>query len=247
MYHLYIDESGDPGDYLDEHNIIIEGSSKFFTLAGIIVDNSLKAKLDSEINQIIKRYFSRITLAENFKLHYHPLRNRRPPYDLLSDSQRFQLADDMFELIKKSDCHMLSVTINLERHCRKYGIPADPKAYAILIMMERFQDFLEEHGAQGMAIYEKFNKKSRKKAERTIRGLKEVLRFRHYRELNNIRGNMQNGDPRTSPILQLADFFAYVVWIKSTSAGASKDRWLSVKQKYYRLDHGLYKAGNVEI
>ena len=153
----------------------------------------------------------------------------------------------MFELIKKSDCRMLSVTINLERHCRKYGIPADPKAYAILIMMERFQDFLEEQGAQGRAIYEKFNKKSRKKAERTIRGLKEVLRFRHYRELNNIRGNVQNGDPKTSPILQLADFFAYAVWIKSTSAGASKDRWLSVRHKYYRLDHGWYKAGNVEI
>ena len=247
MYYLYIDESGDSGDYLDEFNKVIEGSSKFFTLAGIIVDDTLKTNLDNEINSISDRYFSTISLPENFKIHYHPLRNKRPPYDKLLDSQRFQLANDMFKLIKKSNCHLLSVTINLERHCRKYGIPANPKAYAMLIILERFQDFLEENGAEGRAIYEKLNKKARKKVERTIRGLKEILRFRHYRELNNIRGHVENGDPKTSPILQLADFFAYAVWIKLTTSDASKNRWLSIKDKYYRLDYGWYKAGNVEI
>ena len=247
MYYLYIDESGDAGDHLDKHNKVIEGSSKFFTLAGITVDDTLKTKLNDEINSISDRYFSKVTLPENFKIHYHPLRNKRPPYDKLSDIQRFQLANDMFELIKKSDCHLLSVTINLDRHCRKYGIPADPKAYTILILMERFQDFLEEHGGEGRAIYEKFNKKARKKAERTIRGLKEILRFRHYKELDNIRGHVENGDPKTSPILQLTDFFAYAVWIKRTTSDSANTRWLSIKDKYYRLDYGWYKAGNVEI
>ena len=120
MYYLYIDESGDSGDYLDESNKVIEGSSKFFTLAGIIVDDTLKMNLDDEINSISDKYFSTILLPENFKIHYHPLRNKRYPYDKLSDNQRFQLANDMFELIKKSNCNLLSVTINLERHCRKY-------------------------------------------------------------------------------------------------------------------------------
>ncbi len=74
MYYLYIDESGDAGDHLDKHNKIIEGSSKFFTLAGIIVDNTLKAKLDDEINSTRDRYFSSIRLPENFKINYptHP-------------------------------------------------------------------------------------------------------------------------------------------------------------------------------
>lgn len=153
----------------------------------------------------------------------------------------------MFDLIKKSDCHLLSVTINLERHCKKYYTPANPKAYAMLIILERFQDFLEENGADGRAIYEKFNKKTRKKIERTIVGLKEILRLRNYKELNNIRGHVENGDPNTSPILQLADFFVYAVWIKSITSDSSKNRWLSIKNKYYRLDYGWYKAGNVKI
>ena len=58
---------------------------------------------------------------------------------------------------------------------------------------------------------------------------------------------MGNGDPKISPILQLADFFAYAVWIKRTTGNSSQDRWLSIKDKYYQLDSGVYKTGNVEI
>lgn len=69
MYYLYIDESGDSGDYLDESNKIIEGSSKYFTLAGIIVDDTLKIDLDNKINSISDKYFSTISLPKNFKIH----------------------------------------------------------------------------------------------------------------------------------------------------------------------------------
>ena len=166
---------------------------------------------------------------------------------MLSDVQRVQLADDMFGIIKGSDCRLLSVTINLERHCKRYVWPANPQAYAMLIMLERFQDFLEEWGADGRVVYERFNKRARKKAERTIKELREVLRFRHYKELSNIIGGVENGDPKMFPILQLADFFAYATWIKGTTGNASKDRWSSIKGRYYRLDCGWYKEGNVEI
>lgn len=247
MYYLYIDESGDAGDYLDKNYKVVEGSSKFFTLAGVIVSYDEKDRLDSAVRSIIDKHFNQTQLPEKFKLHYHPLRNRRHPYDKLSDKQRKQLADDVFNTIKESSCALLSVTINLEHHCKKYGIPANPQAYAMLIMLERFQDFLEEKNETGKAIYERFNKKARKKVERTISGLREVLRFRHYKEPSSIRGHVENGDPKTHPILQLVDFFAYATWIKSTTSAKSQDRWQSIKDKYLRLDYGRYKAGNVEI
>jgi len=247
LYHLYIDESGDLGDYLDESYRVIRGSSGFFTLAGIIVSDDEKERLDGAIRLAIDRYFSSIPLPERFKLHYHPLRNKRDPYDKLSDTQRKTLADDVFDMIRRSDCALLSVTIDLKRHRKKYLIPADPQSYAMLIMLERFQDFLEENGGVGEAVYERFNKRARKRAERTMTGLREVLRFRHYRELSNISGHIRNGDPKTQPILQLADFFAYATRIRSTTDKKSEERWQSIKGKYFRLDHGWYKAGNVEI
>ena len=55
------------------------------------------------------------------------------------------------------------------------------------------------------------------------------MRFRHYKELSNIRGHVENGDPKTHPILQLVDFFAYATWIKSTTSAKSQDRWQSIK------------------
>lgn len=247
MYQLYIDESGDLGDYLDERYQVIRGSSRFFTLAGIIVSDDEKKRLDDAVRLTIDRYFSGISLPHGFKLHYHPLRNKRDPYDQLSDTQRKTLADDVFDMIRKSNCALLSVTIDLKRHCNKYSIPADPQSYAILMMLERFQDFLEENGGIGEAVYERFNKRARKRAERTMAGLREVLRFRHYKELSNISGHIRNGDPKTQPILQLADFFAYATWVRSTTDKKSEERWQSIKGKYFRLDHGWYKAGNVEI
>ncbi len=247
LYRLYIDESGDLGDYLDENYQVIDGSSRFFTLAGIIASDNEKEALDDAVGLTIDKYFKDIQLPERFKLHYHPLRNSCYPYDRLSDMQRRRLADDVFDMIRESDCVLLSVTIDLKHHCKRYSIPADPQSYAMLIMLERFQDFLEEHGGTGEAVYERLNKKARKKAERVMAGLREVLRFRHHKELSSISGRIINGDPKKHPILQLADFFAYAVWIRSTTGKRSEERWQSVKDKYFRLDHGWYRAGNVEI
>ena len=63
----------------------------------------------------------------------------------------------------------------------------------------------------------------------------------------NIKGHVKNGDPKIDPILQISDFFAFSVWIKKTTGGELSDRWNSIKHKYYKLDHGWYKAGNYEI
>ena len=246
-YYLYIDESGDMGNYINKNDQIIKGSSQFFTLAGIIVCDDEQKNMEDKTNNMIDRYFDRGSLDKNFKLHYHPLRNKRAPYDQLSDEMRKQLVDDVFNIIKKSDCFLLSVTIDLERYYRKYDNPVNPQAYAMLIMLERFQDFLEEKNGEGKAIYERFNKKTRKKVEYAMEELRVSLRLRHYKELSNIRGHVANGDPKIHPILQLVDFFAYVVSIRRTSNFKKEDRWQSIKHNYFRLNESWYKAGNVII
>lgn len=248
MYYLYIDESGDSGDYLDKNKKVIEGSSKFFTLAGIIVNDNEKDRLDNIVRLTIDKYFNQMQLPKKFKLHYHPLRNKRYPYDQLSNEQRKQLADNVFGIIKESECVLLSVTINLEHHCVRYEEKAaDPRAYSMLIILERFQDFLEERNEEGIAIYEKFNHQLRRKVDYTMTWLRDALHHRHYKELDNIKGPVKNGDPEKEPILQLSDFFAYATWIRSKTSGKSEDRWQSIKDKYFRLYDGWYRAGNVEI
>jgi hypothetical protein len=248
MYYLYIDESGDAGDYLDKNKNIIQGSSKFFTLGGIIIHEDKIQSIDLKIKSIIEKYFRGTELPKNFKLHYHQLRHGRFPYSELTHDVRKQLSDETFDIIKESECMLLSVTINLDRHCERYKEKAaNPMAYSMLIMLERFQDFLEEKEDTGIAIYEKFNQRLRRQVEYTWNWLKYALSMRHSKELDNIKGNVKNGDPQNDPILQVSDFFAFSAWTKATSSGKRSDRWNSIKHKYYKLDHGWYKAGNVEI
>ena len=72
------------------------------------------------------------------------------------------LADKMFQIICNSKCTLLSATIDLDKHFRKYKIVVNPKAHAMLIMLERFQDFLEFKDSQGTVIYEWFSRVERR-------------------------------------------------------------------------------------
>ena len=72
MYRLYLDESGDPGNYRDQNGDVILRSSRFYTLAGILVDNNVKKQFEDEYQKIMTAYFSRFpTLPQNFKLHFN--------------------------------------------------------------------------------------------------------------------------------------------------------------------------------
>ena len=198
-----------------------------------------------EVRSLASRYF-KPEVVNTVKLHYHPLIQNAPPYNRLSGEDRLRLADGMFQIICNSPCKLLSVTIDLEEYYNKYGkLLAVPKAYAMLMMLERFQDFLEPEGLQGVVIYERFNRRERRRIEVAMKALQGLLRFRHRVELNNIVGKIRDGDPLKEPILQLADFFAYATQIKYRTGGKKSRRWESIKMKYYNHDGGYYYSGNV--
>ena len=195
MYYLYIDESGDLGRYLDLNSCAVQNSSKHFTLAGIIMDSQSTAAINCDIRRLSSLYFPP-SIADAMNLHYHLFIQNAPPYNCFSDEYRLHLADGMFEIICNSPCTLLSVTTDLEAHFRRYGyLAAGPKAYAMLIMLERFQDSLTSKGSQDIVLYERFNKQEREKVEITMKMLKELLAFRHHVGPSSIICNTRNGDP----------------------------------------------------
>jgi hypothetical protein len=80
LYHLYIDESGDEGDYKGTSNVI-GGSSQFFTLGGIIVRQEFRPQFTTELDKIKSDFFNNMILPPDFKLHYSELRERKYTYD----------------------------------------------------------------------------------------------------------------------------------------------------------------------
>ena len=44
---------------------------------------------------------------------------------------------------------LLSVSIDLKKHCKKYLRPVNPIAYGLYLILERFQYFLEDYNGKG--------------------------------------------------------------------------------------------------
>lgn len=246
MHYLYIDESGDEGRYLDRDGNFIEGSSKCFTSAGIIVEKSLVPAFNAEHNNLISKYFSKIRLPGNFKLHYSPLRTNKFPYNQISDKDKRGLETDVFDIINRLDCALLSVTINLHAHYERYERPVSPRAYSLLLLLERFQYFLEDSSSQGIAIYERFNAKMRKKVMLETKWLQNYPKFAIPTKLNNIHQHIKYGDPTKEPILNLADFFAYLPFTYRIKMQIPT-HFKSIEHKYFRGDGSWLRGGRVEL
>lgn len=247
MYYFYIDESGDTGDFRDKKGTIIRGSSQYFTLGGIIVDDDLRIDFENKINKLVEETFYDIKLPRNFKLHYHPLRQNVYPYNLIPKKTRWSIPEQIFSWIKNSTCNLISVTIDLDKHCQKYKRPADPRAYALLLILERFQYFLKDKDGRGIAIYEKFNAKLRKKTQFELKQLQSNTAFPNPVKISLSNLNVKNGDPTKEPVLQIADFFAYLPWLKKTTNEQATTKFNTIVHRYYNLNGKKFEKGLVEI
>lgn len=217
-YFCHIDESGDPANPLDENNNMILRSSTVYTLAGIFTDKTTKEKMEEEHKKIIEKYFSTTQLASDFYLHYNPLRQNEPPYDILSSNDKLRLITDIFSVIKNSDCVLFSISLDLEGHYKKYSVPLNPQAYTLTLFCERILSYMGKNNIPSVKVeYEKFNHALRDKC---IKSFKQTTRFTNFRTRLDVPKCLKvihDGDPCKSPLLQYADFWAFIPYSKMRS------------------------------
>jgi hypothetical protein len=247
MFYLYLDESGDDGDYLESGTEVQKWASRYFTLAGIIVNEKSRNVFETIHNGLIHKFFKDVKLPEKFKLHYTKLKQGEHPYNEIGE-KRFDLRDRIFDAIISVDCYFLSVTIDLKKHCENYSSPYNPIAYALYLILERFQYFLEDYYTKGRVTYERFYPRLQRKVYQVHIDLKKNPNFPYHTNFENIIGRVKNGDPTTEPVLNFADFMAYIPWIKCSSQNSKCFMWNEIKSKFYNLDHpNPFLRGNYEI
>ena len=202
LYYLYIDECGDEGPVTNVDSV--NSDHNWFTTAGIIVKEENVQKFDQAHTSIIKKHFTDrgIALPPNFKLHYSELRYAKNPYNQMSDLDRRTLADDVFSAINSIDCSLVSCTIDKSRHYAKYQHPINVRAYTLLVCLERFWYFLNEHGCEGSVIYERFHLRQRKTVGRAIQKLQSMQNHNTFPDLGSIKHTIRNGDPIQEKVLQ---------------------------------------------
>ena len=249
MYYLFLDESGDLGDFNGQQNGK-GGSSRFFTVGGIIVDENNKLLFEENYRKVISAHFN-FNLPSNFKLHYKKIRNARfskdPIYKKITGFSK-QISDCMFCSISNIDCKLLSVTIDIQKHCKKYKKPIDVLAYALYLILERFQYFLVEYNQNGKIVYERYNAILRHKVEKDHMYLNKNPNFPKPIEFLDMVKEIENGDPTKEPMLSFVDFFTYAPWKRCESLYTKNCRYDEIKHKYYNFDHyDYFKKGNYEI
>jgi hypothetical protein len=249
LHYLYIDESGDEGDITPADLLL--GKRKVFTVGGIIVDAHNRELFENNWRDVIDTYFSGIELPPNFKLQYHQLRkekDRKFPFDRLSDSERYDIIERMYNAIRSIDCHLISVSLNIPAHYKQYSKPISPRAYTLLLLMERFQYFLEDYGSKGEASYERYTKGMQEKVEDAQIQLLSFDNFPKPTDFKYAPRKIKSGDPTKEHMLQFSDFFVYAPYIRHTYNHHRTDKWNSVAHKYYNLNYRhWYKRGYIEI
>lgn len=248
MYHLYLDESGDDGDYLDSNGIIIPGSSRYLVVGGILIEDVKIKDFDQRLNDLLDKYFTRngISLPNNFKLHCTDLKKGiKPPYNQLTKTEIQELTDDVFNVVITLDCSLIVASLDIQKHCNKYNDRINPKAYMLFICYEKLEQIRNNANISAEVIYEEFNQ-IRKKINDEIQKLLS-FNFPNPQNLRDIEKHVKSGKQNQHSGLQFADFIANATWFHRTQPNQINDRFKAFHQKFFSTFNGSHNYGYIEI
>jgi len=213
-----LDAAGDVG------NPSKSGSSKYFVLAAIAIKDSLWLQAFNGVTGIIAKYFPNPSVRPT-ELHYHAIRNQRPPYNTINT---YALVDEVFDLISNLDLTLFAMVVDKLAHKNKYVTPWPYREHMLEATTNRIQMFLQRKSDLGLYVYDR--------EEQTINDeLQKILaRFRskgtNFRFPTNVVESIFFAPSESAVPLQLVDFWAYAVFSKFEHSGKDK-RFLQVRHK----------------
>lgn len=133
MYIIFLDESGQPGGFDNEKNELVKNTSKYFTLAGFMIDGNNILKIQKQLSKIKNKY----NMDSNHEIKWHTNYSK----DGLNYEQYDEMRKEITELISRYKNSVISVVMDKER-CYKnkdyIDTPNDLYATALHLLMERY-------------------------------------------------------------------------------------------------------------
>ncbi len=207
MHIAYLDESG------------TQKGARYFVLAGFIVFERNTLYLARALDQIQARYFP--GYSETAVFHAAALRapSKRvpPPFNLLTQEERFQLISDVYQVILDSHARIITVAIE------KAAIDGDPYERGFEEIVSRFDYFLgrirRERGEDQRGLIVVADSTYRKNLELQARRIaKEGHR---WGEIHNLADIPYFAPAKNTRLLQLADFVSNAVFGRYESGHAN--------------------------
>lgn len=209
-FRMYVDEVGNP-DLGNSDN----PNHRFLSLTGVIIDlDYVKNVLHQEMEALKVRHFGSHP-DEPIILHRKELLRGKPPFHNLKAPDRRQVFDEeLLDHLGKWQYWVITVCLDKKKHKDTYNVwRYDPYHYCMIVLLERFNFWLNRHATKGDVMAES-------------RGGKEDMRLKvsfhrlwkqgtDYVDPDKFQESFTSSQlkvkPKTSNVsgLQLADIIAY--------------------------------------
>lgn len=217
MYFLYADASADPG-WPKPYG---KSPSKYYVLAGLCISEKKVGYMNELLDSIKRKYI----IAKGLKLKefkYSALiAAKSEPWKNLTDVERKQVADDIFDALIKLDPVIFAIVIDKLAHRSKYNHPHQPDTLSMRFLMPRYEKFLLRNNENGVIIIDPSTKNSDDEIKQMISESKKsgvVLQsmispdpFRTDTKLPSITSTFFSPSEDSAGI-QFVDFIAYSIW-----------------------------------
>lgn len=246
MYLLFLDASGH-SEFPTPYG---HGKDTYYVLAGLAIEATRWFEAYTGLNQLCKKYFP--SCWSGIEVHYGDLINKRGLWARLTDLQRKEFADSVFQLIHQIQPTLFGIVINKVNHFEAYKTPESPKQLAVRYVVPRFSKFLQRKRDLGIMVYDS-------ESLTTDRPLREFLTAGRlygvvmnanwefnpeamFQTQNRLEGLIESIfflESKNSPGLQLTDFCAYAIWSKFERPG-NDARYKEIFDLFDKVDNTYY-------
>jgi len=167
---MYVDESGSE---------LLSDKSPWYVTSGVIFhEDDLSSMKGSVQNYKNNNFVGKLKGAE---IHLHDMFNCQNRFEDMSQQEKWSLIDNLYQTVSALPMTIISSCINKYKFIRKYGSLEDKIIdYCYVMLVERFQMFLQDNNNKGIMRIDKTTDKKQfklnKKDERIIININKIRR-----------------------------------------------------------------------
>ena len=141
--------------YFDENKYT--ETSPYFYIGGILLSDENVLAAEGTLSQIQYNFFSTMTLATHTEIHGKDLFHGKGVFKQRKLAERLSLLEDICHFIVSYRIPIRLVRIDVNTHRAKYTYPQPEYQLGLMLILERFCDYLEAHDDIGFVFgdYEK--------------------------------------------------------------------------------------------
>ena len=212
MHMCYFDES--------KHS---EDNPNFY-IGGLMIPDRKARDVEAVLSQIVFNFFGTTALAKYSEIHGKDLFHGKGAAKKRKLPERVQVFRDVSRFISDGKIPVRIVCIDVERHRSKYAYPAPEYRLGLMLILERFDEYLEQVGDLGLVFgdYE---------SDEVTRAVVDFSEYKTQgtpmyfgRELSQLLDTVYFTQSHHSRFLQVADLLVYMAGRYETNH-AVPDKW----------------------